>query len=355
MREMLNFLESNQLPSLRRSVRRVIVWSSGLDSTLLNRLSRPERSNSLAVGVVIVFSALLMAVGHGYAAYIIFSNSVASLVLGAVSGALLLALYRLILTTYAGEKVRRAVPLFGLGLPMMLAMFLMAVTTSVALSIGMFQNDIDRRISDSAAIGAQSFAERLAAQSSEIRSLESRIANAEVRVQQSLADYSAEVDGSAGSGMVGEGLVAALKRQRYEVAQAELNQLRPIVENQLQTLRAEQASLQERQRQYDSLKTHPGFLDRVAALKALEKENRWVAWAQLGIAFLVFFTSVSPLLIKMLSPVSTRALLSDDNPELIPLRISGTTTTAIGEATRQAFTFALERSSVNPSRSYEDL
>jgi hypothetical protein len=236
----------------------------------------------------------------------------------------------------------------------MLAMFLMAVTTSVAFSVGMFQNDIDRRISDSAAIGAQSFAERLAAQSSEIRSLENRIANAEERVRQSLADYSAEVDGIAGSGMVGEGPVAALKRRRYEEAQAELDRLRPVVESQLQALRAEQASLQERQRKYSSL-THPGFLDRVAALKALGKENRSVAWAQLGIAFLIFFTSVSPLLITILGPVSTRPLFSDDNPELVPLRISGNATTAIGEATRQAFTFALERSSVNPSRSYEDL
>jgi hypothetical protein len=161
-----------------------------MDPILLNRLPRTERSKALARGVVVLLSALLMAVAQSYAAYIIFSDVAASLVLGAVSGALMLSLHRLILTTYAGEKVRSPVRLLGVALPLIFVTLLMAVITSLALSIGIFRNDIDQRLLDKAGLGAQSVAERVAAQSSEIRSLQIRIASAEERVQRALADYS---------------------------------------------------------------------------------------------------------------------------------------------------------------------
>jgi hypothetical protein len=113
--------------------------------------------------------------------------------------------------------------------------------------------------------------------------------------------YITEAEGTAGTGLLGKGPVYKEKREKHDIAFAELQGLKDINKNKIKALEAELQSL--KARQSENVKQTQPIIDNFDGLMARVNALNELPWLPSFFIFLLFLAiETSPIFAKLLAP-----------------------------------------------------
>ncbi|WP_291037704.1 DUF4407 domain-containing protein [Herbiconiux sp.] len=315
-----------------------------------------DRARFVAMGGVILSTAFLSAVSATFALVMAVGAPLpVAIVVGVFWGVIILNLDRLLIIGMAKQKgVWRNV---ALAIPRIALALIIGTVISTPLTLQIFQAEINSEIQVMQAEDKAAFEERMATDPrfAQIPTLEERIASNQAIVDQGLqtdfasdpnyaaavaatasaqaaydaaqAAYLAEIDGSGGTGVRGDGPVTASKLAAFEAAEARLTaaqaaqtaaeeaaaaNLEASAQSRLDAatdqLEADQATLATAQEQRSAeqaayasaVDNSAGLLSRLDALFRLGETNALLNFAHIMIALLFICIELLPVIVKVL-------------------------------------------------------
>ncbi|MGA1838245.1 DUF4407 domain-containing protein [Herbiconiux sp. 11R-BC] len=341
-------------------VSNAMAWLGGARLDVLQDAAG-DRARFVAMGGVILSTALLSAVSAAFALKMAVGAPLAvAVIVGVFWGAIILNLDRLLIIGMAKQKgVARNI---ALALPRVVLALIIGTVISTPLTLQIFSAEINSEIQVMQAEQKAAFEERMAADPrfAAIPSLEESIASNQAIVDKGLqtdlssdpnyaaavaatADaqkafdaaqtaYLAEIDGTGGTGVRGDGAVTASKLAAMQAAQTRLtaaqaaeqaaqtaaqSNLQSSAQSRLDAAKAQlatdQASLATAQNErateqanYDSaVNNSAGLLSRLSALFRLGEANPLLNVAHIMIAALFVCIELLPVIVKVLANLGT--------------------------------------------------
>ena len=288
-------------------LKQFFILCSGADTNILDNCSNGEQNKYAGIGATVFFTALMATIAASYALYTVFDNLYTSIGFGLVWGLLIFNLDRYIVSTIKKrnsflDELLQAAPRIFLAV-------IIAVVISKPLELKIFEKEInqvlleqknDLTLANQNQI-AQQFNPKIAELEGQILGLQSEIDAKETEVNALYDTYITEAEGTSGSMKLGKGPVYKEKREKHDIALAELQQLKTdnkakitTLENEIIALQGDyKANVSESQPIIDNF---DGLMARVTALGTLP-------WLPSFFIFLLFLAiETSPIIAKLLSP-----------------------------------------------------
>ncbi|MBN2869106.1 MAG: DUF4407 domain-containing protein [Flavobacteriaceae bacterium] len=282
---------------------------SGADINILKNASSSEKNKYAGIGATVFFTALMAFIASGYALYTVFDNLFTAIFFGLIWGLLIFNLDRFIVSTI--KKRDSFLDEFLQALPRLILALIIAIVISKPLEMKIFEKEINQVLLEEKNVMTLENQEQIALQFSpkeaelkqNIENLKSEIDTKEAEVNTLYDTYISEAEGTAGTKKLGKGPVYKEKREKHDVALAQLQQLKTDNKEKIETIEVQLQQLQNNyQAQVDN--TQPiidGFDGLMARVNALNK----LPWLPSFFIFLLFLAiETAPIFAKLMSPKS---------------------------------------------------
>ena len=292
------------------AISRFFLWCSGARVYLLKRCPT-EINVFLGIGIVVFLTGTMAALSGGYAFYTVFNSILFSVVFGLFWGVLIFFLDWYLVSSL--QKNRNKLREFGMALPRIVLALFIAVVVARPIEMKLFEREIDLQIHKSGLDQKTQQIDKIKNQFDEIEILQrendsiQKIMNGlQERKNELYNQIIAEAEGRSVVGVVGKGPVYREKNREYQRALAELasaeTRLHPVLE-------ANRVRISELKEQRDELVAANnvvitranGFLSRLRAMSALQREEASVFWASLFILLLFIAIETAPVFVKLIS------------------------------------------------------
>ena len=283
------------------------IMCSGADASLLKECGASERHKHAGIGATVFFTALMAFIAAGYALYTVFDTIWTAVAFGLVWGLLIFNLDRYIVSTLkkSGSRWREILQ----AVPRLLLAIIIAVVISKPLELKIFEKEIDQVLLEEKNAMTLDNQEQVAAlyvvdQSAfakAIQQLKEEIAIKEAQVNALYDTYIAEAEGTAGTKKLGKGPVYQEKREKHDVALAELEVLKATNAEKIAALEAQitQSKIAQDQQIASSQPIIDNFDGLMARITALNKLPYFTSF----FIFLLFLAiETSPILAKLIAP-----------------------------------------------------
>ncbi len=288
-------------------LQRFFIFCSGADTNILETCSNGERNKYAGIGATVFFTAVMAFIASGYALFTVFDNIYTSILFGLIWGLLIFNLDRYIVSTikkrdnFKGELLQAA--------PRIVLALIIAVVISKPLEMKIFEKEINQVLLEEKNALTLNNKEQLALQftpkieslNQDIDRLKGEVATKEAETNALYDTYISEAEGTAGTGLLGKGPVYEEKREKHDVALAELNSLKKTNASKIENIEAQIAALET---DYTTAVTNSqpiidGFDGLMARINALGK----LPWFPSFFIFLLFLAiETAPIIAKLLAP-----------------------------------------------------
>lgn len=288
-------------------LKKFFIICSGADKNLLNNCADGEQNKYVGIGATVFFTAIMATISSSYALYTVFDTIFTALIFGVVWGLLIFNLDRFIVATI--KKRDSKWKEFLQASPRIILAIIIATVISKPLELKLFEKEINQvllteknqmTLDNKTQIAAQ-FNPEIAKINSEIDALKTEIVEKEITTNALYDAYIAEAEGRKGTKLLGKGPVYKEKREKHDIALAELNQLKKDNAAKIETKELAIAALIENKK-LNETKTQPiianfdGLMARVNALNKLP-------WLPSFFIFLLFLAiETSPIFAKLIAP-----------------------------------------------------
>lgn len=291
-------------------ISRFFLWCSGARVYLLKKCPT-EINVFLGIGIVVFLTGTMAALSGGYAFYTVFNSLLFSIIFGAFWGVLIFFLDWYLVSSL--QKNRNKLRELGMALPRIVLALFIAVVVARPIEMKLFEREIDLQIHKSGLDQKTQQIDKIKTQFDEIGILQSEsdsiqktISGLQQRKNDLYNQIIAEAEGRSVVGVVGKGPVYREKNREYQRALAELasaeTRLHPVLE-------ANRVRMSELKEQRDELVAANnvvitranGFLSRLRAMSALQREEASVFWASLFILLLFVAIETAPVFVKLIS------------------------------------------------------
>jgi hypothetical protein len=296
-------------------------WCAGVVPETLE-MYPSERAKYEGIGGAVLTTGVLAFLSGSYAVYTTLASGPYALLTSAGFGILwaiaIFNLDRYIVAslrkpTEPGTRWRRrftqtwlpAIPRLGLAA-------LIGITLSRPIELRLFHNAIQSQaeINRDQAVAAKraslTDSSRLNQVNAELSAISAQIANAENRTKTLEDDFRKEADGTGGSLRYGYSEVARVKEAAAQQSRRELADLRASVQGQVDRLQSEKNNTTAQiNAEVDAFRAGLGsdFLTRMRALADLSANSPAVWWISTFVMLLIIAVEITPVLVKLLSPV----------------------------------------------------
>lgn len=260
--------------------KRFFIACSGSDTDVIKECSNGEQNKFVGIGATVFFTAVMATIASAYALYTVFDNIYISIFFGLIWGLLIFNLDRYIVSTI--KKGDSRFKEFLQAVPRLILAVIIAVVISKPLELKIFEKEINQvlleqknelTLANQEQI-AQQFIPQISDTEQNINKLKTEIETKEAEVNALYNTFISEAEGTAGTGLLGKGPVYKEKREKHDLALAELQQLKAdnkakitSLENKLQSLMIKQdESIDQTQPIIDNF---DGLMARVNALGEL--------------------------------------------------------------------------------------
>jgi hypothetical protein len=293
-------------------MKRFLLFCSGADPRLL-KASPGDEPRYLGLGTTVLLTAVLASLSGGYALFTVFQSIPAAAALGALWGAVILNLDRVVVTGMRRQRTAWMDLLYAL--PRLVLAVLLAIVISRPLELRLFEPEIEQRMmemwlesrSRDAELIRTSDGERLSELDRENDRLRAEI-DAALRESRAAEEaWIREKEGTASTGIPGAGPVFQEKRRIMDGAARRMREVEarnlPLIarnDRAIEALRAAQAKMIA---QVDARRTgsYSGLLARMEALRALKRESETVHGAGMFITLLFIVLQTAPVVVAFLS------------------------------------------------------
>ncbi|HYR10415.1 MAG TPA: DUF4407 domain-containing protein [Longimicrobium sp.] len=292
-------------------MKRFLLFCSGANTEVLKSCPTDE-SKYVGIGATILLTAILASLSGGYALFTVFGSTLAAVPFGAFWGVVIFNLDRVIVS---GMRKQKAVWIdFLYALPRLGLSVLLAVVISRPLELRLFEAEIieqwertqlQKRNADRDTIVAGDAA-RIATLNAEKDTLQGEIDARSREFQAAEQAWMKEKEGSAGTGIPGEGPVFAEKERIMNNADLRLKETegrnRPLIDKRQREIDSIKAAQDSRFAQTSKVSDQAsGFLARIEALGVLKEKSRTIHWASIFITLLFIALEIAPVMVKLLS------------------------------------------------------
>jgi len=280
---------------------------SGADTDILKTSSKAEQTKYAGIGGTVFFTAVMALIASSYALYTVFDNYFTAIFFGLVWGLLIFNLDRFIVSTIKKQdnkwnEVLQATPRIILAI-------IIAVVISKPLEMKIFEKEInqvlltqknDLTLANKNQIATQ-YTPEITKIEDEITALKLETETKEAETNALYNTYISEAEGTAGTKLLGKGPVYKEKREKHDVALADLQQLK--TENKAKIIEKENqlTALTTQQKEQETV-TQPiinGFDGLMARINALNE----LPWLPSFFIFLLFLAiETSPIFSKLIAP-----------------------------------------------------
>lgn len=293
------------------------ILCSGADATILKTCSEGEQNKYAGIGATVFFTAVMAFIASSYALYTVFDSFLAAVFFGLIWGLLIFNLDRFIVSTIKkrdsiGSELLQATPRIVLAV-------IIAIVISKPLEMKIFEKEINQVLLEEKNEMTLANKEQLALQytptveklNQDIAGLKGEISTKEAETNALYDTYISEAEGRAGTMLLGKGPVYVEKREKHDMALAELQQLKETnavkiagIETQIAALNVEYAEVVK-----NSQPIIDGFDGLMARINALDK----LPWLPSFFIFLLFLAiETSPIIAKLLAPKGAYDLKLED-------------------------------------------
>ena len=246
-------------------------------------------------------------IAASYALYTVFDNYFSAIFFGLVWGLLIFNLDRFIVSTIKknDNKWKEVLQVT----PRIILAIIIAVVISKPLELKIFEKEInqvlltqknDLTLANKAQIANQ-FTPKITSLQTEITQLKQEIETKESETNALYNTYISEAEGTAGTKLLGKGPVYKEKREKYDAALSELQQLKTENKTKITEKESQISELTTLQKQQETT-TQPiinGFDGLMARINALQE----LPWLPSFFIFLLFLAiETSPIFAKLISP-----------------------------------------------------
>lgn len=328
-------------PAARR-LATILVWSSGADPYLVDRLPSSQRGIYVALGAEVLLSAAFAASCMGSALGAAGLDLLSSTLGGMFAAGLLLSLDRVMMGGILGRGS------FVPAVLRLLMALLMAIVYSQILELVLFRDAVTRHVGQTRAVAIQGVEESLSVRRGELQGLELRLSQLQEELTLARNAYLKSLDTVAGR-RSGVEPVPDPARERYIVLRDEWERTQGPVNDRIAHLRRELVELGERRVALDQSNSRPGLLEQFAALRSLTADIPVTRSLGSLLFTLTFLTLASPVLTTMLAPRSLYHELLREEIRLHTPRsvLVGEDTRELEELVQSAFRLAIRDSSLN--------
>jgi len=308
-----------QLQSRRRT--NFLWWCAGVMPETL-QMYPSEKAKYEGIGGAVLTTGVLAFLSGTYAVYTTLASGSYALVTSAAFG-ILWAIAIFNLDRYIVSSLRKptdanirwrqrlartwfpAIPRLGLAI-------LIGITLSKPIELRLFQNAIagQAAINRDQAVEARraslTSSSELARVEADLAAINAQLADAENRVTTLEDEFRQETDGTGGSQRIGYSEVARVKEAATQQARSDLVALRTSVQDRLNQLQSERDAATTRiQSQVEAYQQSlaDDFLTRMRALADLSADSAAVWWISTFVMLLIIGIEITPVLVKLLSPV----------------------------------------------------
>lgn len=283
------------------------ITCSGSDTEVIKGCSIGEQNKFVGIGATVFFTAVMASIAASYALFTVFDNLFTAVFFGLIWGLLIFNLDRYIVATIKKRDHKYKEILQAL--PRIILAVIIAIVISKPLELKIFEKEINQILLQQKNELTLANQEQIAKQytpkiqniEENISVLKNEIDTKEKEVNALYSTYILEAEGKAGTGLLGKGPVYKEKREKHDLAFAELQSLKndnkakiEEFETQLQDLK----NLQDK----DIFATQPiinNFDGLMARINALNK----LPWLPSFFIFLLFLAiETSPIFAKLLAP-----------------------------------------------------
>lgn len=288
-------------------LKQFFILCSGADTTILKDCSNGEQNKYAGIGATVFFTALMAAIAGSYALYTVFDNLYTAIFFGIIWGLLIFNLDRYIVSTI--KKRDSAIDELLQATPRIILAIIIAVVISKPLELKIFEKEInqvlleqknDLTLANQNQI-AEQFTPKITELQNRISSLDTEITTKEAEVNALYDVYIGEAEGTLGTNRLGKGPVYKEKREKHDVALAELQQLKTDNKAKITNLETEITELQTTQKA--NVDTSQPIIDNFDGLMARVNALGELPWLPSFFIFLLFLAiETSPILAKLISP-----------------------------------------------------
>lgn len=288
-------------------LQRFFMLCSGADTSILENCSAGEKNKYAGIGATVFFTAIMAWIASSYALYTVFDNPYLAIGFGCSWGLLIFNLDRYIVSTI--KKRDHFIDEFLQATPRLLLAIIIAIVISKPLELKLFEKEIDQvlltqkndlTLNNKDQIALQ-YTPKIEALQTEIENLKSAVVNKEQEVNSLYDTYISEAEGTAGTKRLGKGPVYKEKRDKHDMALAELQRLKTTNADKISALETDIAALQSdyNNQIQNSQPIIDGFDGLMARINAL---NTLPFLPSLFIFLLFLAVETSPIIVKLLAP-----------------------------------------------------
>ena len=280
---------------------------SGADTDILKTCSKGEQNKYAGIGATVFFTAVMAFIASAYALFTVFDNIYTSIFFGLIWGLLIFNLDRFIVSTIKKSASFKSELLQAT--PRLILAIIIAIVISKPLEMKIFEKEINQVLLEEKNTMTLANKEQIATQytpkteqlKNDILGLKNEIITKEAETNALYDTYISEAEGPAGTKLLGKGPVYKEKRDKHDVALAELQALKQMNSEKISALEAQIVAL-DLEYTDQITTTQPiidGFDGLMARINALDK----LPWLPSFFIFLLFLAiETSPIVAKLLSP-----------------------------------------------------
>ena len=280
---------------------------SGADTDILKTCSKGEQNKYAGIGATVFFTAVMAFIASAYALFTVFDNIYTSIFFGLIWGLLIFNLDRFIVSTIKKSASFKSELLQAT--PRLILAIIIAIVISKPLEMKIFEKEINQVLLEEKNTMTLANKEQIATQytpkteqlKNDILGLKNEIITKEAETNALYDTYISEAEGTAGTKLLGKGPVYKEKRDKHDVALAELQALKQMNSEKISALEAQIVAL-DLEYTDQITTTQPiidGFDGLMARINALDK----LPWLPSFFIFLLFLAiETSPIVAKLLSP-----------------------------------------------------
>ncbi len=302
-----NELIINSFKNALIMLKKFFIICSGADTDILENCAIGEQNKYAGIGATVFFTAVMAFIACSFALYTVFDNVFTAIGFGFIWGLLIFNLDRFIVSTI--KKRDNVFKEILQASPRLILAIIIAIVISKPLELKIFEKEInqvlleqknDLTLANQNQIAKQ-FTPNETVLANDIAMLRSQISIKEAEVNALYDTFISEAEGTAGTQLLGKGPVYKEKREKHDVALAELLKLKKENKLKIETIEEQiaQSKLDYETQVANSQPIIDGFDGLMARIDALG-ELPWLPSLFILLLFLAIETS--PIFAKLISP-----------------------------------------------------
>lgn len=302
-------------PRVSRFTRFFWFCAGANSSILLTKRCETERAKYAGIGATVLVTSALAMLSGGYALYAAFGSAAtpAAVGFGILWGIVIFNFDRYIVLSMRKEKKGRWRE-FVTASPRLLAAALISTVITVPLELKLFQKEITDHLSaerssfvaDETRRITETYDWYITRLKNENEELSNKISNKDAEIKSLYQGLTDEENGTAPSGVAGQGPKFETRRQELDHAQEALKELKdqnlPRISKNSDGIKVLEDQRDEKIRSITTRNPEDaGFLKRIEALHSEARRSSVIAWTTWLVALLFMLIECSPVIVKLLA------------------------------------------------------